>query len=131
MLADPPPAFRARSLVALGAALPRAGPARFREPLSAGLELADDCGAAPLAEEADDELAARRRPGPRPPPLADALTASEHRICRMAAAGMSNPPIAQSLFVTRATVESHLHSTYRKLGIASRAHLAEALRVYD
>ena len=60
---------------------------------------------------------------PRPP----SLTAAELRTCRLAAAGQSNPAIARSLFVTRATVESHLHSSYRKLGIASRGELAAAL----
>jgi DNA-binding CsgD family transcriptional regulator len=45
----------------------------------------------------------------------------------MAAEGMSNPEIAQGLFVTRATVESHLHSAYVKLAIGSRSELARAL----
>jgi DNA-binding CsgD family transcriptional regulator len=45
----------------------------------------------------------------------------------MAAEGLSNPEIAQRLFITRATVESHLHSAYRKLGIRSREELAGAL----
>jgi DNA-binding CsgD family transcriptional regulator len=31
------------------------------------------------------------------------------------------------LFVTRATVESHLHSAYRRLEISSRRELAAAL----
>jgi DNA-binding CsgD family transcriptional regulator len=57
----------------------------------------------------------------------DALTASERRVCEMAAAGMSNPEIAQALFVTRATVESHLHSAYRKLDLTSRRQLGDAL----
>jgi DNA-binding CsgD family transcriptional regulator len=45
----------------------------------------------------------------------------------MAASGMSNPEIAQALFVTRATVESHLHAAYRKLGVPGRKALAAAL----
>jgi DNA-binding CsgD family transcriptional regulator len=45
----------------------------------------------------------------------------------MAAEGMSNPEIAQALFVTRATVESHLHSAYTKLAISSRGELAAAV----
>jgi DNA-binding CsgD family transcriptional regulator len=45
----------------------------------------------------------------------------------MAAEGMSNPEIAQGLFVTRGTVESHLHSAYAKLAIGSRGELAAAL----
>jgi DNA-binding NarL/FixJ family response regulator len=45
----------------------------------------------------------------------------------MAAGGMSNPEIAQALFVTTKTVEAHLSSAYRKLGIASRAELRDVL----
>jgi DNA-binding NarL/FixJ family response regulator len=57
----------------------------------------------------------------------DALTASEHRIATLASTGLSNPEIAQTLFITRKTVEKHLASTFRKLGIASRTDLAGAL----
>ena len=57
----------------------------------------------------------------------DALTASERRVARMAAEGMSNKEIAQALFVTVKAVEVHLSSAYRKLGIDSRRRLPEAL----
>jgi DNA-binding NarL/FixJ family response regulator len=46
----------------------------------------------------------------------------------MAADGLSNPEIAQALFVTTKTIESHLRGAYRKLGIRSRAQLPAALR---
>jgi DNA-binding CsgD family transcriptional regulator len=59
----------------------------------------------------------------------EALTPSERRIAEMAAEGMSNPEIAQALFVTRKTVEAHLAGAYRKLDIRSRGELAGALRV--
>jgi DNA-binding CsgD family transcriptional regulator len=55
------------------------------------------------------------------------LTASERRVAELAADGHSNPEIAQILFVTRKTVETHLGSVYRKLGITRRARLAQAL----
>jgi DNA-binding CsgD family transcriptional regulator len=57
----------------------------------------------------------------------ESLTASELRVARMAAEGMSNPQIAQALYVTRRTVETHLASTYRKLDVASRQDLPGAL----
>jgi DNA-binding CsgD family transcriptional regulator len=57
----------------------------------------------------------------------DALTPSERRVAGMAAKEMTNRDIAQALFVTPKTVEVHLSSVYRKLGIASRAQLAGAL----
>jgi DNA-binding NarL/FixJ family response regulator len=45
----------------------------------------------------------------------------------MAAEGMTNRDIAQALFVTSRTVEVHLSSAYRKLGIGSRLQLPRAL----
>jgi DNA-binding NarL/FixJ family response regulator len=48
-------------------------------------------------------------------------------VASLAADGMTNRDIAQSLFVTPKTVEVHLSSAYRKLGIGSRTHLATAL----
>ena len=53
------------------------------------------------------------------------------RVCELAASGKSNPEIAQLLFVTRATVESHLHSAYRRLDIRSRKELSGALGLED
>jgi DNA-binding CsgD family transcriptional regulator len=58
----------------------------------------------------------------------EALTASERRVAELAAAGMSNPEIAQALFVTLNTVEGHLRHAYRKLSISSRSQLPAALR---
>jgi DNA-binding CsgD family transcriptional regulator len=49
----------------------------------------------------------------------------------MAAAGRSNQQIAQDLFVTIKTVETHLSWTYRKLSIAGRQALGEALAARD
>ena len=49
-------------------------------------------------------------------------------MCVLAAAGnLTNRDIAQRLFVTEKTVELHLTSAYRKLGIRSRFQLAPAL----
>jgi DNA-binding NarL/FixJ family response regulator len=119
----------ARVLVALGGALRRANRrAEARGPLSEGLQVADACGAVRIAEEARVELrACGARPRALVRPGIDELTASERRVSEMAAEGMSNPAIAQALFVTRATVESHLHASYRKLGLRSRTELSRAL----
>ncbi len=57
----------------------------------------------------------------------DALTAAELRVARMAADGSSNREIAQALFVTPKTVETHLGNTYAKLAVTGRAQLAAAL----
>ncbi len=66
--------------------------------------------------------AARRRAGKRID-ARETLTPSEHRVAVMAADGMRNKEIAQALFVTVKTVETHLRHVYRKLDIGSRAQL--------
>jgi DNA-binding CsgD family transcriptional regulator len=45
----------------------------------------------------------------------------------LAAEGPTNREIAQSLYITTRTVEVHLSSVYRKLGISSRSQLRVAL----
>jgi DNA-binding CsgD family transcriptional regulator len=59
------------------------------------------------------------------------LTVSERRVAELAAEGLSNPEIAQSLFVTRKTVETHLGHVYRKLDIPGRGALGRALAEAD
>jgi DNA-binding CsgD family transcriptional regulator len=119
----------ARALVDLGAALRRARERReAREPLRRGLDLAHDCGALALVERARTELQAA---GARPRRIqltgVDALTPSERRIATMAAQGLTNREIAQALFVTLRTIETHLGHAYHKLGIRSREELRDAL----
>jgi DNA-binding CsgD family transcriptional regulator len=119
----------ARALVDLGAALRRANQrTEARERLREGVDLARRLGALGLAGRANDEIAAT---GARPPKVLqtglDALTASERRVAQLAAEGMSNKEIAQTLFVTIKTVEVHLSRAYRKLDISSRAQLDKAL----
>ena len=120
----------ARALVDLGAALRRANQrTEARERLREGVDLALRSGAFGLAERANEEIAAT---GARPRTVLqtglDALTASERRVAQLAADGMSNKEIAQTLFVTIKTVEVHLSHAYRKLEISSRANLDNALR---
>jgi DNA-binding CsgD family transcriptional regulator len=119
----------ARSLVEWGSLLRRGGRlVRARDPLRRGLELAHRCGATALADRALHELrAAGSRPRRRTLTGVDALTATERRVADMAASGLGNRDIAQALFVTTRTVESHLTRVYQKLGIGSRARLPDAL----
>lgn len=42
----------------------------------------------------------------------------------LVAEGLTNPEIASRLFVSRATVKTHLHHVYGKLGVTNRAELA-------
>jgi DNA-binding CsgD family transcriptional regulator len=119
----------ARALVELGAALRRRKQrSDAREPLRRGLDLAQRCGAEALTAQALQEL---RASGARPRRLAlsgvESLTPSELRVARLVAEGRSNPEVAQALFVTRATVETHLAAVFRKLEVTSREQLPAAL----
>ena len=119
---------QARALTDFGAALRRANRrTEAREPLRRALDLAAQCHAAPLADRAGQELVAAGARPRRAISGVDALTPSELRVARMAAEGMANRAIAQALFVTVKTIEVHLGSAYRKLGVSSRAALAGAL----
>jgi ATP/maltotriose-dependent transcriptional regulator MalT len=130
LLTDSPAELEhAYCLVAYGAALRRGGRrTQALDPLRRGLDLATRCGAEPLAATAVEEL---RAAGARPRRAAvtgrDALTASELRVVRQAADGMTNREIAQTLFLSTRTVEVHLTNAYRKLGIETRQKLKAAI----
>ena len=66
-------------------------------------------------------FAAMRNPGPK-------LTRRERDVVKLLATGASNVQIAQELFVTEATVKSHLVNVFTKLGVDSRAR---AIRVAE
>ena len=121
---------QAFALYALGAAMRRGRqPTEAREPLRQALDLAERCGAEPLAEDCRSELhAAGGRPRTTALSGVESLTASERRVSSLAAEGRTNKEIAQALYVTLKTVELHLTHTYRKLGIRSRHELSAALR---
>jgi DNA-binding CsgD family transcriptional regulator len=126
---SPAALMRTHVLVELGAALRRDGHrSEARLPLRQALQMADAMGVVPLAEEARQEL---RATGARPRRAAfsgvDALTPAERRVAQLAARGLTSPQIAQELFVTTKTIQSHLASAYRKLDISSRLQLASAL----
>ena len=57
----------------------------------------------------------------------DEFTAQEARIAIMARDGASNQEIATQLFVSRKTVEYHLHKVFSKLRISTRGELADTL----
>ncbi|WP_116996447.1 helix-turn-helix transcriptional regulator [Desertimonas flava] len=93
------------------------------------LQIAERCGATRLVSIASSTLrglgASRKL---RPMSGVGALTASERRTSMLAAAGRTNREIAEELFVSVKTVETHLAHTYQKLGITSRSELSSALR---
>ena len=54
------------------------------------------------------------------------LTRAEREVAEEVCAGRSNPQVAERLGISRRTVEAHLRSVYRKLGVSSRLALAVA-----
>lgn len=83
-------------------------------------------GAPTWVATASDELtrvAPRRR-------ASDELTATEARVAELAAKGLTNREVAQATFMSAKTVEAHLASVYRKLGIRSRAQLGAQVEAW-
>jgi DNA-binding CsgD family transcriptional regulator len=115
---------QARTLLELGRAQRRHRKwASARRSLEHAARFFGEIGSEVWAEEAHSELV---RVG-RTPMRAGELTAAERRVADLAADGLTNKEIAQSLFVSVHTVEVHLTHAYAKLGIRSRAQLAQAL----
>jgi two-component system, NarL family, nitrate/nitrite response regulator NarL len=80
-----------------------------------------------LPSEIQDTLVQRLRRAPEPP--APRLTARELQVLNLAAEGLTAAQMAQRLSVSAATVKTHLHHVYDKLGAEGRAGaVAEALR---
>ncbi len=103
-----------------------------RLPLQEALVSFERLGAAAWAERAGRELRAtgerriRREVG-----AAEALTAQELQIVRLAAAGFTNREIGQRLYLSHRTIGSHLYRAFPKLGIAARSQLRDVLDDLD
>jgi DNA-binding CsgD family transcriptional regulator/tetratricopeptide (TPR) repeat protein len=72
----------------------------------------------------------RRCQAPSTPALAGRAphtSTREVQVAVMAASGLTSPEIADELFLSPRTVDNHLRSVYRKLGISGRAELSQAL----
>jgi DNA-binding CsgD family transcriptional regulator len=111
-----------RSLASMGRRV------QAREALRPALSDADAVGAVLLAQRARRELVATGlRPRQAALDGAAALTPRQRQVCELAAAGRANRAIAQELFLSVKTVETHLAAGYRKLGVSTRAELSAAL----
>ena len=119
----PMPLAQCRTLTAYGAVLTRRGQRdHARQVLSDALAQAQGCGAGWYAQQALIEL---RRAGGRTwriPP--GELSPQEKAVARLARAGRTNRQIGSELYLSVNTVETHLASAYRKLGIRGRNELA-------
>jgi DNA-binding CsgD family transcriptional regulator len=101
---------------------------RAREQLRAALDTFERLDAAPWIERSRAELAATGETARRRDPTTiDQLTPQELQIGMLLASGRTTRQAAAALFLSPKTIEYHLRSIYRKLGIASREELARAL----
>jgi non-specific serine/threonine protein kinase len=97
------------------------GESRFRARWEEGFALGrEETLAAALEERAPTE---QRRSAAEADDALE-LTGRELEVARLVADGLSNPDIAAALFVSRATVKTHVSHILRKLGLESRAQLA-------
>ncbi len=114
--------------LALGAERPAAK--RCRMLLLEELPAFDAAGARIWAERAAAELRAAGavQPERRSRTGRDAvssLTAQELQIARMVATGATSREVGAQLFLSPRTIEAHLRSIFRKLGITSRRQLRD------
>ena len=116
----PMPIEHGRTLLALGRVRRRLRQRRAaKRALEEALAIFEAVGSPLWAEQAKGELAALGlRAGPP-----DSLTASEERVARLAASGLTNRQVANALQISPRTVEAHLARAYRKLDIRTRAEL--------
>ena len=123
------PFIRARVELAYGEWLRRRRrPRESRAPLRAAHNAFDALGVYPWAVRARRELRASGESSHRRKlESLDELTPQELQIGQLAAKGLSNREIAQQLYLSHRTVESHLYRVFPKLGVTSRAQLVGAL----
>jgi DNA-binding CsgD family transcriptional regulator len=95
-----------------------------KQTLEQALAVLEPLGAVLWVARARDQLA---RIGLRRAVVTEGLTPAQERVAALAAGGATNREIAQTLYMSGRTVESHLTTVYRELGIRSRAQLAAAL----
>jgi DNA-binding CsgD family transcriptional regulator len=120
---------RARTELCYGERLRRAGRrVEARRWLRSALEAFESLAAAGWIRHATAELRATgERVSPRRHPPTAELTSQELQIARLVAAGASNREVAAALFLSTKTVEHHLSSAYRKVGVRSRTQLARSI----
>ncbi|WP_051742156.1 LuxR family transcriptional regulator [Kitasatospora sp. MBT66] len=108
--------------------------------LDEALDAARGCGALRLCEDGARVRAALTAGGPGGSPvdpvpdpsepgalLSALLSAREREVAELAADGLSSRRIAERLVLSPRTVDTHLGSIYRKLGVSSRSALARLL----
>ncbi len=83
-------------------------------------------GRAMTPEETIEYALKTEEPGLSPKGEKGELSERELEVLRLVAEGLTNPQVADRLYVSPRTVGFHLRSIYRKLGVPSRAAAAKA-----
>jgi DNA-binding CsgD family transcriptional regulator len=73
----------------------------------------------------------RTRPGRHDGTRLEALTERELQVARLVVDRRTNPEIAEALFLSPKTVETHIRNIFRKLDVSSRAEIARTLERAD
>jgi len=107
------------------------GESRYRACWEDGHALGRDQAAAVALEDKGTVLAARLAPAVAAADGAFELSARELEVARLVADGLSNPAIAAALFVSVATVKTHVSHILAKLGLDSRTQLARWVAGHD
>ncbi|HJX43161.1 MAG TPA: AAA family ATPase [Geodermatophilus sp.] len=95
-----------------------------REQLRTAHRMLSDMGADAFAARAERELRATgERPRRRAAQDTDELTLQELHVARLVATGATSREVATELFLSPRTIDAHLRSIFRKLGITSRRQL--------
>jgi len=105
--------------------------AEARAVLRSATEDSERLGARPWAERARAELCVAGATAKQSLGEAVALSTQEHRVAQLAAAGHTSKEIAAKVNLSPRTVDSHLTRAFRKLGIARRSALHDALLQLD
>ena len=115
----------ARTHLAFGERLRRAGHRSDSRPqLEAAGAIFAKVGAQPWLQRAEAELRSTGRTVRARDAPSDELTPSELQVALRVAEGLTNREVAGVLFLSPKTVEHHLSSIYRKVGVRSRTELA-------
>jgi DNA-binding CsgD family transcriptional regulator len=133
------PVEAALSRLLAGRALAHAGqPERAVAELERAATAFHACGARRYRDAADHELRRlgrhvhrRTQPGQSGAVGVAALTEREEQVARLVVDRRTNPEIADILFLSPKTIETHMRNIFRKLDVASRADVARAVEHAD